>query len=405
MNSTAETYESKILAIMKTFFPSDGVRFGESVYRVADGVYTVSIKPSFSIKELVRYVNVDSVWRDRPLKIADITNIFSKMVESGLITKLAIGEYYSISDISKTILVEFFTLNWAPRVGRTGFRNFLLQSKLRTVQWCCICLGIGEFGKGQVSRLSGLNVDACRTFLERLTSNGQLRRAGHDRYRLSKESKIMKELASGYKRYQFPRPNIRDHMIEIMKEHDKISGKDLYKHLQVLGYTCSDKIVYHHLRELKREKKIIEVERIERKAIPERYLSWIEEDEDSSKRELLGYIQKIFGRVGIVVGKEFLVNALKNKAYVLRVFHRQLWCTTLAEDKHDYSSCHMWTDMLNHLDEKGFPEIVSKFLSTNSRSEQEKEIQEILKTYEISPALLSMLRFFQDKKVKFGNNE
>jgi len=404
MNSTAETYESKILAIMKTFFPSDGVRFGQSVYRVADGAYTLSMKPSFSIKELVRYVNVDSVWRDRPLKIEDITNIFSKMVESGLITKLATGDY-TISDISKTILAEFFTLDWAPRVGRTGFRNFLLQSKLRTVQWCCIYLRIGKFGKGQVSRLSGLDVDTCRTFLERLTSNGQLRRVGHDRYRLSKEDKIMKELVSGYNRYQFPRSSMRDHIIEIMKEHDKISGKDLYKHLQLLGYTCRDKVVYYHLRKLKEEKKIVEVNRIERRAIPEKYLSWVEEDEDSSKRELLSYIQKIFGKVGIVVGNEFLTNALKNKVYVLRVFHRQLWCVTLAEDEHDYSTWRMWTDMFNHLDKKGFSEVVSEFLSIDSMPEQEKAMRETLQIYKISPALLSLLRFFQDKRIGWRETE
>ena len=390
-----KTFEQGLIAIMKTFHPSVSLHFGKEYYRVISGILDLGKKKdSFSTEELIKYINEFSVWRDKPAEAREVRNVLEKLERGGLITKHP-KENYKISSSALESLGEFFTLHWRPRGGRTGFMSYLLQSKQRTIQWCCIYLGSKSIDPTEVSKLSGLGFDTCRMFLERLVGRHQLKRIRRYQYTVIQEKEILKDLMSGYQRYCYTRPTIKDNILEIMLDHDKMSGKEIHEHLKMLGIYCNPSTVYTHLRNLKKQKTIREAGHIERRAIPEKYYALNYVDVESHKKELLEQIQETFNKVGIIVKGEFFESVDKQKPHTIRVFLRQLMFSIAAQDEHDYSSWQLWMALADGLVEEGFPMIVSKFLSIKSKKRQEKELRSLVRDHNISPALLSMLLLFQ----------
>ena len=389
-----KTFEQGLIAIMKTFHPSSSLHFGEEHYRVISGILDLGKnKETFSTEELVKYVNEYPVWRDKPVEAREVRNVLEKLERGDLITKRP-KENYKISSSALEYLGEFFSLHWRPRGGRTGFMSYLLQSKQRITQWCCIYLGSKVIDPIEVSKLSELDLDTCRMFLERLVRRHQLKRIRRYRYMVIREKEILQDLMFGYQRYRYTRPTIKDNILEIMLDHEKMSGKEIYEHLTRLGITCDRSTVYTHLRNLEKEKVLREAGRVRRRAIDEIYYALNYEDAESYKKELLKQIRETFNRIGINVKDEFLINAVKQKPHSIRVFLKQLVYGITIQDEHEDSSCDLWSALTSSLLEKDFPIIVSKFLSIESKEEREKELRSLIKRHNISPALLSMLLFF-----------
>jgi DNA-binding PadR family transcriptional regulator len=395
-----EAFEQKLVAILKTFHPSSTLHFGEDHYRVISGILNLGkVKESFSAEELVKYVNEYPVWRDKPVEEREVKNVLEKLERGDFITKYP-EENYKISSSALESIGEFFSLHWRPRGGRTGFMSYLLQSKHRTIQWCCIYLGSKVIEPSEVSKLSELDLDTCTTFLERLVRRHQLKRIGRYRYTIikDKEKEILHDLMFGYQRYCYTKPTIKDNILEIMLDHDKISGKEIYQHLKKLGINCDSSTVYTHLRNLEKEKVLRKACQVRRRAIDEVYYALNYEDAELYKKELLKQIEEIFHKVGINVKDEFFVNAVKQEPHSIRVFLKQLLYCITAQDEHEDSAYDLWETLASSLLEKDFPLLISKFLSVKSKEEREKELRRLVKQHNISPALLSMLLLFQTEK-------
>ncbi len=398
----------KLSLILKTFSPVDGLKYGENVYRVAEGVYILSDKASFSVEELIHYINEESVHHDKkPLKNEDIQKIFDKIVEAGL-SKEATGESlrsnkcFKSDNISRAILSDFFTIDWVPRNGKSGFGSFLFQCHLRTVEWCCIYLAGKTFSVEEISALSGLKHTVCVNSLHELSKSDRAENGQLDyvlgKYRLkngsgipTEEEKMLEELSRGYQDHQNHRPTKKDYIIEILKEHESLSGAELHRHLIKLGINCTDKAVYHHLGILKHANKIEDDPKKVNDGRTQK-VRLVEENEKLAKTVLLKNIRKAFNQAEINVEEEFFNKAKKTTVANLRVFYRQLNDVVLAKDKHEYSSYQLWTDLFSQMDPtKGFAENVSKFVS--SKSNLEAEIKRTTEEYNISPALLLLLHF------------
>lgn len=392
-----ETFEQGLVAIMKTFHPSRNLLFGEKHYRVISGILDVVRKESFLAEQLIIHVNEQPLWSDHLIEATEIREVLDMLQRNGLIIKDP-EEKYKISEPAIKSLSEFFTLYGRPR-GRTGFMRYLLQSKQRTIQWCCIYLGNRSFDIAHMSKLSGLDISTCKMFLERLASKHQLRR-DKKLYRIDQEREMIKELIFGYEHYQYTKPTIKDTIIEIMLDHDKMSGKEIYEHLKLRGILCNSSTIYTHLKNLENEGMIGKIGQIERRAIPEKYYALNYEDVELYKKELLKQIQENFAKVGIIVKNEFFKAIAQQDPHRIRVFLRQLFSSIAVQDEHDYSSWHIWTTLEANLVEKDFLEAVSKFLSVKSAEQQENMVKNLVEKYNISPALLAVLLIFQHKKTK-----
>lgn len=397
-----ETFEQGLMAIMKTFHPSSTLRFGGDHYRAISGILDLGkMNGFFSVEELVKYVNDYPVWRDKPVEEREVRNVLEKLEKGDLLTK-HLGRNYEISSSAIESIGEFFSLHWRPRGGRTGFMSYLLQGKQRTIQWCCIFLGSKAIESAEVSKISELDLDKCTSFLERLVGRHQLKRIGRH-YAIIKEKEILQDLMSGYQRYRYTRPTIKDYILEIMLDHEKMSGKEIYDHLKRLDINCDRSTVYTHLRNLEKEKVVEKADHVRRRAIEEVYYALNYEDAEAYKKELLKEIGEIFQKVGINVKDEFFLNAAKQKPHSIKVFHKQLlYCIT--QDEHDDSSCDLWGTLTSSLLEKDFPILVTKFLSIKSKKEREKELRRLVKQHNISPALLSMLLLFLTEKLLSSSN-
>jgi len=379
---------------MKTFNPSIRLHFGEDNYRVISGILDLGkAKESFTTEELVKYVNEYPVWREKPIEEKEVRNVLEKLAKSDLITKY-FEENYKITSPAQESIAEFFSLHWRPRGGRTGFMSYLLQSKYRTIQWCCIYLGSNVIEAAKVSELSELDLDTCITFLEKLVRRYQLKRIVKHRYTVMNEKEIFRDLMLGYQQYCYTRPTIKDNILEIMLDHEKMSGKEIYQHLKKRGINCDPSTVYTHLRNLEKEKGLKKVGKVRRRAIEEVYYALNYEDAESYKKELLKQMKEIFNRVGINLKDEFFINAVKREPHSIRIFLRQVSCIT-TQDEHEDSSCDLWRTFMSSLREKDFPLLVSRFLLIKSEEESEKELRSLVKEHNISPALLSMLLLFR----------
>ena len=207
----------------------------------------------------------------------------------------------------------------------------------------------------------------------------------------TEEEKMLEELSRGYQDHQNHRPTKKDYIIEILKEHESLSGAELHRHLIKLGINCTDKAVYHHLGILKHANKIEDDPKKVNDGRTQK-VRLVEENEKLAKTVLLKNIRKAFNQAEINVEEEFFNKAKKTTVANLRVFYRQLNDVVLAKDKHEYSSYQLWTDLFSQMDPtKGFAENVSKFVS--SKSNLEAEIKRTTEEYNISPALLLLLHF------------
>jgi DNA-binding PadR family transcriptional regulator len=398
-----ENFEQGLTAIMKTFPPSSSLHFGENHYRIISGVLDLGKKKeSFSTAELVKYVNEYPVWRDKPVEAKEVRNVLEKLERENLVIK-QLKETYKISSLALESLGEFFSLHWRPRGGRTGFMSYLLQSKHRTIQWCCIYSASKVINPTELSKLSDLDLNTCKMFLERLARRNQLKRIGRYRY-IVIEEKILRDLMFGYQRYRYTKPTIKDNILEIMLDHEKMSGKEICEHLNKFGINCHPTTVYTHLRNLEEQKILRKAGRVRRRAIDEIYYALNYEDVESYKKELLQQIREAFNKVGINVKDGFFVNAIKQDPHSLRVFLKQLMNCITAHDEHEDASYDLWRALASSLLEKDFPIVVSKFLLIKSKEERERELRTLVKQHNISPALLSMLLLFQSIKAKLHMN-
>ncbi len=206
---------------------------------------------------------------------------------------------------------------------------------------------------------------------------------------------MLNELLCGYEEYLNHRQPIKYYIVEILKEHESISGAELHRHLKELGINCTDKAVYYHLKLLRNGKaeKIENADTIRASDGRSQNVRFVEADEKSIQIVLLKNIKKTLKQAKINVDEEFFNDAEDTSIVKLRVFYRQLNDVVLGKDKHEYSSFKLWVELLSNLETTELHEVLSEFLS--KKPVTEADIQKITNDYRISPALLLILHFFK----------
>lgn len=412
--------ESKFPAIMRTFAPTDGIERSGKTFRIAKGIYHLSSKErektgdlhDFNIFQLNHYVNSDLSMH--AIQAKEIESIIKKFVKAELIEQVDKTTMH-IAEDSWCELGEFFGLYKAPRTGRSGFGEFLLQLQSRRVLWTCIFLKANSsdnsFTSENVSKLSGLSKEtADRHLMNFSCEEGPLKRVGI-RYKFISDAgrkqpiieELLNKLADEYTQIVFRTAPLRERIIGIIQEHEKITPNELYNHLRSLGIDCNEKTVYNHLSELRRMKKIKLAGR-EQKIVSGKRMAihpteswqwnWTEKEECDVKRDRILYVESILHRFGFKVSENFEATMSKQKTAALLVFTKQVWQTFMAIDEHDYLTWSVWSDFLKMMDEKCFPEPMLKCIFAQDDLEAERQMHESLAKNEITPALLAILRFF-----------
>jgi predicted transcriptional regulator len=207
----------------------------------------------------------------------------------------------------------------------------------------------------------------------------------------------------GYRRYLFNQSMIESKVTDLLLHHEKLSGVEIFEHLQNVGMLCKPTTVYKLLVKLRSKRVIIEVGR-ERKYRPEKkrasnliYYSLNYANADLYKEGLLEEIKAIFAKVGINVENDFFKLIETQKLHSIQVFLEQLRCYIIY-DEHEDSSCDIWGIWGRSLTNTGFPTPISNFLSIESKKDREKALREIVRRYKISPAILALLLPIQTKK-------
>jgi len=392
---------------LRTISPLDSrVLFGEKTsHHIIAGILDLSLKGSFSIKELVEQVNMHLLIEEK-----DAIVLVEKLVNSGLIIPHASGKY-TVSNPSQIAIDHFFNPTTQPRRGRKGLMKYLLNPKspeLRIVQWSCIYLlshvkiarvPSVEFYSVDVSEISGLKADSCSKFLEKLARRGEICRIGRDqsgmklgmKYSMSQDQELLlyRDLVINYISHLRKIKPPKEEIIELLSCHEKMTFNEIFAHLALQGSPATKDATRKALESLEKGF-VIESISSEKSLQGEEYFALNYADLAFFTRDCLMEIVEIFKGLGINVREDFFRIAAREKPHALFNLLQQLKKLETRCD-HEVSSWSLWQALSDNLVTSGFVTDVSNFLSVSSTEERDEEMKTLVKKYNISPALLSML--------------
>lgn len=392
-----ESPEQGLITIMKTFHPVELKNNIITIYLTLFSIIQTTEKNSFSINEIIDRIKKNDTKFDKPSENKVIW-ILDKLEKKDLIQKGS-DQRYQLSSLSITAINEFFPFSFEPRKGKSGFENFLRNKDERIIQWSCLFKAPEQFTSEVIEQLSGIDAKNCTAYLDRLYRKNQLERKGK-KYNLTKagEERVFKKLLREYRRYCFTKPQIIDYIMELLCTHGKMSGKEIVEHLKSQGKDFDRTTVYKNLKSLESCNAVIVADRVKRRAIEEVYYEPIYEGVEIMKEQILSDIKELFQKVGINVRVEFFEKAKEQQPHVLNIFRMQLF-TFVSLDAHYNSTCNLWENFRENLLEKGFPALISRFLSNQLNADRVEEMKNLVSEKNINPALLSLLYHFNQYRI------
>ena len=335
----------------------------------------------------MKRVNESTVWRNRPISMDDCVAVLKKLEEIVFVNRDLNG-FYEILPGAADALSEFFGFVWRPRGGKTGFLRYLTQSEKRVMLWYCLYRKC-PLSSQEASQLTGHSRDKCNKYLKRFVKQGLLARF-KGKYKVADEEKIFEELLLGYETFCMAKPTLRDMILEVMKVHEEMFGKEIYEHLKDLGIRCDSSTVYKHLKNLEKHKLIRKTGKVRkvRGTYAEYYA--LNYDIEKYKEQVLSEIKEIMDRFKVKIRNEFFIEAQKQKPHELDIFLKELpWL--ILQDEHQIASFALWIPFIKELPLNTIRKIISEISLAVSDEELVEKLEKISRTHKISPLAISIL--------------
>jgi Fe2+ or Zn2+ uptake regulation protein len=391
-----------ILVILKNFsFTEEKRWFGSRSWRVFKGIRDLDVF-EFTPYQLLKSINEHEAWKKEPLSHDEVLSVLKKLKEANLVTKNEKNEVYEITKSSRDALSEFFTLEWRPRRGKTGFLRYIRQSKKRRIMWYCLYKNqkLNEQEAKPYATLGKASAeDDNEKYLAKLESEKYLRSEtlnGQKLYKVIDEEKLFDNLYSGYPNFCFAKPTIREYILTILSYHEKLSGKELHDSLSDVEIKCDPSAVYKDLHKLEKEGTIIRVGEPKKAKKGGGYSElWALNipDLDEYRKQMIDGIQLLVEKSKFGVGEEFYKEISERKPNEMNMFVADLDSIVL-KDEHFTESLTLWVPFIKTISPDTINDIRAKLSQPRNDVELVRTLEELSRSYKLSPGIVSFLYLF-----------
>jgi len=383
--------ESGLLQILKTFSPKERELLKFRYRRLLESVVHFEER-KFTLKDIIEYAS--SQERGGRANADDLSMILKRLEENDLIVKDAKG-FYEISPASAWALGETFGFIWTPRIGKTGFLNYIAGSQERVMFWYCLHRS-GPLSPEEAHEFTGYAVAKCEWFMKKFEKQELLKRVETNRYRVDNEQKIFGMLYEGYLDFCGAGQTVRDMIIDVMQHHEKASGSEIYKDLKKMGQNRDISGIYGQLHELENDgivRKTGETRRV--RGTLEEYYELNYEDLHEYREKLNSMIQDMVkSEFKNSVRDEFFDEVAKQKLHVAKLFLDDLKYLVLWYER-QIETVTLWENLIKNLSQDKIHSIITEFSSVKSDEEFKKRLERISRKLRMSPLVISIIYLFE----------
>jgi hypothetical protein len=144
-----------------------------------------------------------------------------------------------------------------------------------------------------------------------------------------------------------------------------------------------------------REEKMIRRIGLEKPGDKEVYYELSPEYTDLYRGLLIKAIADILRKVRFQVKDRFFNEVKKQPLSSVNTFWLQL-SFLIVQSEHEAESCHLWETFFSNLPKSSFPYPVADFISNLSEADRLEQLETIVKSSGISPAVLCLVKYFQN---------